>query len=125
MARRPKTQRVPRTRAGGEWTEAGFWGFVRSGLREMSRRWPPRKQALLDAREGYSGPNKRRKWSYRCAGCGGLFQQKEVHVDHIEPVGALSSFDEVGPFLQRLLCEADGLRVLCKACHQDRTNSKE
>ena len=33
--RRPKTDRVPRTRAGGTWTEAGFWGFLRSGVREL------------------------------------------------------------------------------------------
>lgn len=63
MARKPKTNRIERTRAGNEWSECGFWGFVRSGLRQMSRRWPPlARQAINAARRKYDGENKRQKW---------------------------------------------------------------
>ena len=128
MARRPKTDRVPRTRAGGEWTEAAFWGFIRSGLRQLSTRWPPIANAMKAARQPYDGPNKRLKWVYECSACGRLSpaaesvpgkkrRKKLVHVDHIEPCGKLSSFADASGFLERMLCEADGLRVLCSVCH--------
>ncbi len=124
MARKPKTHRVPRTRAGGEWTEAGFWGFIRSNLRQMSRRWPPLcRQALERVRRKYTGPDKRRKWVYRCEQCNQFFNGSDVQVDHVTPCGSLRSIADVGPFVERLLCEADGLRVLCIDCH-DEENGK-
>lgn len=123
MSRKPKTERVPRTRAGGEWTEAAFWGFLRSGLRQMSRRWPARKQALQAARVPYTGENRRRKWSYRCSRCGEIYKATEVEADHIIPCGSCRSWEEFAEFGRRLFCEAGGMRVLCKACHQEVTNA--
>lgn len=124
--RRPKTSRVPRTRAGGEWTEAGFWGFLRSGFRQISRRWPPlARQALNAVRRKYSGPNKRQKWEYQCSACQQWFMGKEVQVDHIEPCGSLKAVEDIGPFVERLFAEPDKLRVLCEACHQQRTNEPD
>jgi len=132
MPRRPKTDRVPRTRADNEWTEAAFWAFIRSGLRQLSTRWPPIANAMKAARRPYIGPNKRQKWEYECATCGRFSpaavtipgkarRKKLVHVDHIEPCGKLSSFSDASGFLERMLCESDGLRVLCEACHALRT----
>ena len=108
----------PKPRAGGTWTEARYWQFVRSGLRQLSRRWPPRAAALKASRRKYVGPNKRQKWEHQCAECGGWFMAKHVQVDHIEPCGNLR--DDVAGFVARLFCEADGLRVLCHSCHQAR-----
>ena len=127
MSRRPKTNRVPRTRAGGEWTEAAFWSFVRDNLRMVSRKWPPIQRAKLLRRRPYTGPNRKRKWEYRCDSCGQWFADKEVQVDHIVPAGQLRSFDDVGPWMRRLLVEVDGLQVLCKEnCHHAKTHgSKE
>lgn len=120
--RRPKTNRVDRPRAGGEWTEAAFWGFLRSGFRQMSRRWPPVvRQALHAARRPYDGPNTRQKWEYGCACCGDWFMGKEVAVDHVEALGPLKSWADVVGFLQRLFVEVDGLRVVCHVCHDRRT----
>ena len=120
--RRPKTNRVQRTRAGGEWTEAAFWGFLRSGLRNMSRRWPPiARQAKCKARRSYCGPNKRQKWEYECSLCGRWKADKEVAVDHVTACGSLRSFEELATFAERLFCEPDGLRVVCHECHADVT----
>jgi hypothetical protein len=84
----------------------------------MSRRWPPIvRHALHAARRPYVGPNKRQKWEYQCAECGGWFKGDCVAVDHIAPAGKLTAWDDVEPFLRRLLCEADGLRVVCDCCH--------
>jgi len=123
--RRPKTDRVPRTRAGGEWTEASFWGFIRSGLRQLSRRWPPRAKVIRDKRVPYIGPNKRQKWAISCDCCGHLHQLAHVQVDHIVSCGPLKSFSDLPGFVERLLCEADGLRVLCSKCHEKRHFKKE
>lgn len=118
MGRRPKTDRVPRTRAGGTWTEAQFWGFLRSGLRQLSRRWPPRAEALKAARIPYVGDNKRRKWSSICAICKGEFKGTEVQADHIVPCGSLKSLDDLKGFVGRLTVEIEGFRVLCSECHR-------
>lgn len=123
MPRKPKTQRVPRTRAGGEWTEATYWSFLRSGLRQMSRRWPPIvRQAMVAARRKYEGENKRQKWEYKCASCRKWHKGTDVAVDHIEPCGSLKSGDDIREFVERLFCEPAGLRVMCRECHRKVTN---
>lgn len=120
--RAPKTNRVPRTRAGGEWTEAAYWSFIRSGLRQMSRRWPPLvRQAINAVRRPNQSGNKRLKWEFQCAECKGWFPRKHVEVDHVEPCGSLRSLQDIAGFVERLFCEPDGLRVLCENCHGKRT----
>lgn len=105
----------PKPRAGGEWTEARYWQFVRSGLRQLSRRWPPRAAALKAARRRYTGPNTRQKWEHQCADCQQWFKLSDVEADHIIPCGSVRG--DVDGFVARLLCEIDGWRVLCKPCH--------
>lgn len=123
--RKPKTARVARTRAGGEWSEAQFWGFLRSGLRQLSRRWPPLvRHVWLESKQPYIGPNTRAKWAYQCAQCRSWGMRKEMQADHIVPCGTLKSFDDLAGFTERLFVEQDGLQILCERCHQARTNGK-
>jgi hypothetical protein len=123
--RRPKTDSVPRTRAGGEWTEASFWQFIRSGLRQMSRRWPPIIRQRINAnRRKNQSDNKRLKWEFRCDACNGWFPRKSVQVDHIIACGQLKSWADMAVFAERLFCEADGLRVLCGKCHDERHSNE-
>lgn len=122
MGRKAKTERVPRTRAGGEWTESSFWSFLRSNLRLASRKWPPRKKVLLAARRNSQSENKRLKWEYRCSECEGWFPEKQVEIDHVVPCGSLRNWDEFRIFAERLFCETDGLAVRCETCHQTKTN---
>jgi 5-methylcytosine-specific restriction endonuclease McrA len=103
-------------------TEAQFWGFLRSNLRLASRKWAPRRQALVAVRRPSESDNKRLKWECQCSMCKGWFPQKEVEVDHIVPVGSLLSFEDIGGFVERLLCELDGFVVLCKQCHKVKTH---
>ena len=107
---------APTPRAGGTWTEARYWQFVRSLLRKGSVRWPPRSMALKAARRPYSGPNPRQRWEYQCKLCGLWWAATAVQVDHIEPCGNLAG--DVAGFVERLFCEPDGLRVLCRECHK-------
>lgn len=119
--KRPKTSRVARTRAGGEFSEARFWSFLRSGLRQMSRRWPPLVRLIwLEHRRPNQSANLRLKWEFQCAGCVGWFKRKGMQADHITPCGTLKTWGDLPIFTQRLLCEASGLRILCADCHTAR-----
>lgn len=120
MSRVGKTDRVPKTRASGKWTEAAFFGFLRSGLRQMSRRWGPIKTAELAGRRKYVGENVRQKWEYQCSDCQGWHMRKHISVDHIVPVGSLKSVEDLPGFVERLFCEVDGFRLLCDRCHKTR-----
>lgn len=127
--KKPSNPRVPRTRAAGTMTEAAFWAWLRSSLRRMSQRWRPLYGALNDAKRLATEDERKRhggrlRFLYQCAECKGSFPKKEVEVDHIVACGSLKSWDDVGPFLQRLLCEKEGLRVVCKACHRAITNEQ-
>jgi hypothetical protein len=120
MTRKPKTNRVARTRASGTWTEASFWSFLRSGLRRLSMRWPPIQYVLLSARRKYIGKNKNQKWEYKCFTCKGWFPRKQVQVDHINDCGTLKTYEDLIEFVSTLFCEEDELIILCKECHEKR-----
>ena len=78
---------------------------------------------MLATRRPHRGGNRRQKWEYQCHSCGGWFMGKDVQVDHREPCGQLKSYDDLPGFVERLLCEADKLQVLCVTCHRSKTNA--
>lgn len=118
-------QKIDRPYAGGTWTKAKFFGFLRSALRLASRKWPPRSSVKNEARRPYVGPNKRQKWEYHCQGCGMWLAGNKVEVDHVRPCGKLSNYDDLPDFVRRLFCEAQELRVLCESCHQNLTRCQK
>lgn len=124
-AKKVKKIRVPRTRAGETWTEARYFQFIRTTLRAASVKWQPIVQCALNARRKYTGQNKAQKWEYQCAVCGRWFLRTKMQVDHIEPCGSIKSYEDIGPFCQRLFCEIDGLRMLCGECDDVNTRPRE
>lgn len=125
--------RNPKTRNGRQWTEARFFGFLRTGLRQMSVRWHPRRLAMDSARreakpEEKLHPNQR--FVYECASCHKWLSAKQVEVDHIDAIGSLKKFDDLPGFCERLFCEVDGFQVLCVSCneakkHVDKANRED
>lgn len=109
--------RPSKTRCGGTWTEAKFWGFIRSGLRRKFVSWPANYQARNAVRRKYAGPNPRQKFEYQCARCREWFMQKETNVHHRVACGVLRCFADLPGFVERLFCEAKDLEVVCKKCH--------
>lgn len=104
------------------WTEAKYWGFLRSALRSAYNKWPPKYEVLRAARRPYKGKDKRQKWEFQCAVCKKWFKQREISVDHVVPAGALSKYDDLVGFVQRLFVGPEGLQVLCtKTCHAAKT----
>lgn len=83
----------------------------------MSQKWPPKNTAKNRVRVKYNGTDKRRKWSYRCERCHKLFKGTEVECHHKIPCGSCKSFEDIGPFIKRLLVEIDGWEILCEECH--------
>ena len=112
-------------RNGGKWSEAAYWGAVRSALRSKMRYWVPAMQAKQAARRVNESDNPRLKWEFRCAGCGGWFADKEVQVDHVVPCGSLRCAGDIDGFLARLTPEDPAaFQVLCKACHNEKTQAE-
>lgn len=116
--------KVPKTRNGETWTESRYWSAVRSTLRRGFRYWKPIMDAKKAARRSYTGMNKRQKWESQCAHCKKWFKESETEVDHIIPCGSLKGPEDLVPFLERLTTE-DGFQVLCKPCHQKKTNEEK
>ena len=117
--------RNPKTRANGTWTEAKFWSFVRSALRRAFVRWPANYAARKDARRPYCGPKKNQKWQFQCAICKTWLLGKETQLDHLTPCGSLKDYADLPGFVERLFCEKNGLRVLCKPCHKQVTKNQK
>ena len=108
-------------RAKKPFTQKQLFVWLRSMLRNGSRRYPPIFEALADAKRPYTGPNPRQKVCYKCAKCEGLFSAKEVAVDHRVDCGSLLGWKDVEGFVQRLFCTKEDLDVLCHPCHDVKT----
>lgn len=126
-------RRVERTRNDGQWTEARFNQFIRGGLRTATKRWGPRNKCKTEARVGRN--------LYLCAG----YQRKphkvqgtteapkgktgrvpNVFVDHINPVvDPEKGFVSWDQFIERLFCEKEGFQLLCRKCHDKKTNNEK
>jgi hypothetical protein len=89
--------------------------FIIDTLRRASFKWKPRGEAMASARVA--------RGKYRCAMCKNEhFGPKEVRVDHIMPVvDTQEGFTSWDSYIQRMFCEIDGLQVLCKQCHDIKT----
>lgn len=120
VARKP----VQRLRGGGRYTEAEYFGFIRSGLRHKSNRWPVKYDVLNAAKRPYKGPNKRQKFEWQCNVCKKWVGGKEIAVDHIIPAGSLKTFTDLPRFVETLFCEKDNLQAICTGCHSIKTSEE-
>jgi DNA-directed RNA polymerase subunit RPC12/RpoP len=111
-------RRVERTRNMGTWTEAQYWGAIRSTLRQRFRFWRPITSALKSARLG--------KGAYLCAKCGRVYPRDEVEVHHVNPCGSLKEYDDLPGWVKRLTEEDPSLyKVLCTQCHKELTHERK
>ncbi len=113
----------------GKWTKARFNSFIKSGLRALSNKWPPkyetRKASWIERGiylcAGYKTKAHKIKASILIKG----ERKNNVFVDHIAPVidprTGFTTWDEV---VERMFCEKDRLQVLCKKCHERKSNDE-
>ena len=110
-------RKVDKPFADGSLSNAAFFGMIRSALRNKSRFFPSIKACRERAKHPYKGENKRQKWVYECEMCHNLKDAKYTCVHHLEGAGALSSFEDLPGFTERLFCNSDKLILLCNDCH--------
>jgi hypothetical protein len=117
--------KLPKPRNGGTMTEAQYFGKLRTTLRRAFRWWTPMRLALEAAKRPSISSNKRLKFEYICCKCNHWFPRKEVEIDHVDPCGSLNTLADVAQFIQKLTPEdIDAFQILCKSCHQEKTNSE-
>lgn len=114
-----KTTRVPKTRNANTMTESQFWGMIRASLRNRTRYWRPRINALNAAKRPSQSNNKKLKWEFLCADCLQYFSQKSVEIHHEQEAGSLRCAEDVAGFIERLFAE-EGWICLCLECHKNR-----
>lgn len=86
-------------------------------LRRLSMMWPEKTEAFRGARI--------ERGVYKCAGCEGEFKRKQVYADHIKPiVDPKKGFENWDKLIKRLFCMASGYQILCKSCHDDKTQEE-
>jgi len=112
-------KRGEKTRNNMQWTEAKYFSFIRSALRAAFMKWPAKQTARNKAKVLMDDGMR-----WQCAACDELFLSKDVEVDHIVACGSLKKFDDLPGFVERMFCEAQGFMVLCKPCHQLKTNNE-
>ena len=112
----------------GKWTQARMSSFIKSALRSASQRWPPRYEALNDSCTGQKINQKSGRLAkhYTCNGCNKDFPSKDVQVDHIKPIiDPAIGFQTWDILIANLFCEKENLQLLCKPCHQLKTNAEK
>lgn len=88
--------------------------WLTNKLRRLSFQWPPRQQAIRNARI--------ERGIYKCASCKGQFGPKEIQLDHIVPViDEEIGFVDFNTYIDRLFCAEENFQVLCKPCHETKT----
>jgi 5-methylcytosine-specific restriction endonuclease McrA len=110
------------------WTEARKHGFIVAVLRAGTRRWPPKYEALNEAKteKKINEKTKRLAQHYLCAMCENEFTSKDIQVDHIEPVvNPKTGFTSWNDYIPRLFCERSNLQVLCTDCHKTKTKEEK
>lgn len=91
--------------------------FAKGALRRASLMWAPINQCRINAR--------RERGKYECAMCKELFNNKEIQIDHINPViDIIKGFTTWDDYIDRLFCDIDGLAALCKTCHAAKSASE-
>lgn len=110
-----------------EWTDARKRAFIISVLRSGTRRFPPKYETLSEAYCGirYNEKTKRNGKHYVCRTCEGEYPAKEVNVDHIKPVvDPEVGFVDWNTYVENMFCSKDNLQVLCKTCHNLKTQEE-
>ena len=91
--------------------------WLRKELRRIHYKWQPRKTAVVNARI--------MRGKYVCEECKQWYGPKEIAADHIEPViDPLKSWEGWDKYINRLFSPAENYQVLCKKCHNDKTQEE-
>jgi len=92
-----------------------YWFIAQ--LRRVHYKWQPKENAKKLARIS--------RGVYQCAVCNGLFGNKEIQVDHINPVvSPTDGFTCWDDYIKRLFVSTGEYAILCKECHSKKTKKE-
>ncbi len=105
------------------WSDAKFKSWIIALLRRGSIRYPPRNEALKEAKteKKINPASGRLAQHYVCAGCGDEFPMSKVCIDHILPVVPATGFTTWDDYINRMYCAKENFQVLCKTCHDEKS----
>ncbi len=86
----------------------------------LRRRWKQSPMASIAKQKARRGRGK-----YECAGCKELFSERDMQLDHIDPVVDPSTgYIDLDTYANRLFCDDNKLQMLCKPCHSIKTKAE-
>jgi len=104
--------------------------FAISLLRRGTFLWKPRSDAKKKSRvEVGEFSTGKTKYKIRCAICGELFLDKDIAMDHFEPVIPVDGFKsgleyDLNEIVERMFCDEKGWNCLCKECHDEKSKKE-
>ena len=110
------------------WTSGRLQGFIIGVLRAGHKRWPFKYEVKNEAKtEKRVNPETGRVAQfYLCSACANEFTNKEVEVDHIDPVVDPNvGFVDWNTYITRLFSPKDNYQLLCKSCHKIKSNEEK
>jgi len=94
-----------------------FREWMKNTLRRAFFRFWERTKAIQAARID--------RGLYQCASCKEISKIKGMHIDHISPVvEPATGFTNWDTYISRLFCLASNLQLLCKLCHDKKTDKE-
>lgn len=127
--------RAEKTRNSGTMTDAGLKNFIISLLRKSNFSWKPKKGVAMRCRSDKKLVNLqtgKENMTSKCESCDTLIFEKQLKVDHIDPIAPVEGWGHTTRFLginwneylSRMFVEADGLQGICKPCHDIKTKEE-
>jgi len=107
-------------------TPAQFKSWIISALRDRSRYWKPKQEAIGRARI--------KRGIYKCELCwtewpwtlpplkGKKRKRKNIQADHVIPVVWVEWFTTYNDWIDRCFVPAEGFQAICWECHTEITN---
>ncbi len=96
-------------------------------LRKISLYWPEMNEALKRAKVKvqvghFKNGKPKFKTFIKCESCDELFEsEKDINRDHKVPVVDISGFENWDIYLNSLFCSSDNIQIICKPCHEGKT----
>jgi len=105
---------------------------IRSAVRRTFSRSPMVREVMMKVRrerpwfKSDGSQAAKPRVEYMCSSCSEWHMGKNIQVDHIEPVvDPNMGFKDWNTFIDRLFCDVANLAVLCKSCHEKKTNEEK
>lgn len=106
-------------------TQAAYFAWVRGQIRRGLWSRNPIKNYIKRQARKPAPKGSRAKFVITCEFCRKDHAQTKIEVDHIIPAGSLKNWEDIGPFMQRMLNPSGGYRLLCKPCHKTHTYAEK